>query len=64
MIVIEKNLRQLWYAYNIVTLDQFYMLQIESVEHWLFTQLYLSLGWSDLHEIKQVFFLHLAVGTC
>ncbi len=32
------------------------MLQQNSVDSWHFTQLELSIGWSDLHKLKTLFF--------
>ncbi len=51
----EKNLGRLWHAY-IRTTGQFYKLTLTSFDSWRFTQSYLSLGWSDLHKIKNVSF--------
>ncbi len=50
---LRKNLGRLWLAYTELQGD-FYMLQFISVDSRHFTQTYLSLGWSDLHEIKSV----------
>ena len=47
-----KNLGQLWLAYKYRTSGRFYMLQLISVDSRHFTRPELSLGWSDLHEIK------------
>ena len=51
----EKNPGRLWLAYTELQGD-FYMLQLIYVDSWHFTQSYLSLGWSDLHEIKNIIF--------
>ena len=48
-----KNLRRLWLAY-IELQGEFYMLELISSDSRHFTQPELSLGWSDLHEIKRV----------
>ncbi len=50
-----KNLGRVWHAY-IRTSGQFYKLQLTSIDSRHFTQSELSLGWSDLHEIKNVIF--------
>ncbi len=51
----DKNLGWLWLAYTELQSD-FYMLQLIYVDSRHFTQSYLSLGWSDLHEIKNIIF--------
>ena len=51
----SKNLGRLWLAYTELQSD-FCMLQFISVDSRQFTQSELSLGWSDLHEIKNVSF--------
>ncbi len=51
----QKNLERLWHAY-IGIAGRFYKLQVTSVDSQHLTQLELSLGWSDLLEIKNVKF--------
>ncbi len=51
----NKNLGRLWHTY-IRTTGRFYKLQLTGVDSWHFTQSEFSLGWSDLHEIKNVSF--------
>ncbi len=50
-----KNLGRLWLAYTELQGDV-YMLQLIYVDSRHFTQWYLSLGWSDLLEIKNIIF--------
>ncbi len=52
---VPKNLGRLWLAYTELQVD-FYMLQLILVDSRHFLQSSLSLGWSDLHEIKTVSF--------
>ena len=48
-----KNQERLWFAYTELQ-GGFYMLQLISFDSRHFIQPELSLGWSDLHEIKSV----------
>ncbi len=51
--MVQKNLGRLWLAYTELQ-GEFYMLQLISSDSRHFGQPELSLGWSNLHEIKSV----------